>query len=299
MRFYQLLFTLLLLGALLPARGQELLVNFSVDDNRIQGDKQIFQDMQQTISRYLNGTRFTTDQFDSKERIRVNFRILVNSRPSADYFECEAFIQVFRPVYNTTYETMVLNHNDKSFSFSYVPFQQMAYVENTFTDNLTSLLNFYAFIILGMDYDSFAPGAGAPWFAAAQDILNLASTSASESGWRSNQDQRNRYWLLENLTNNSYRAFHQIVYKYHRTGLDQMESRPDVARKAILESLKELQALNRVNPLLVVNKTFLDAKDAELVKVFKQAFPADKQEFIAIMQEVDPSNMARYQSVME
>ncbi len=283
----------------LPASAQEMIVNFSVDDSRIQGDKQIFEDMQQTIGRYLNTTKFTNDQFEVSERIRVNFRIVVMKRPSADYFECSAFIQTFRPSFNATYETPVLNLTDPTFHFTYVPFQQMNFVDNTYTDNLTALLNYYAYIILGFDYDTFAPAGGAPWFQKAQEVVNLAQSAANESGWKSGQDNRNRYWLTENLNNNAYRSFHQILYNYHRQGIDQMEASPAQGRRVMLDALKDLLALNKINPLLVVNKTFLDAKDDEIVKVFSNAFINDKREFVSVMQELDPSNIARYTSVLE
>ena len=223
---FRFLLTVCLL-ALLPlgSWSQELLVNVSIDDSRIQSDKSVFDDMQQNISRYLNFQKWGKDEFEAKERIRCNLQIVVQDRPAPDQFSCIANLQVYRPVYNTTYETLILNISDANFSFRYVPFQQMTYVDNTFNDNLTALLNFYAFLILGMDYDSFGPEAGMPYFRKAQETVNLASSGAAgRKGWRSGEDNRNRYWLIENIMNSSYKAFHTVIYKYHRQGMDQMES---------------------------------------------------------------------------
>lgn len=295
----RLLLTLLFWLLLLPASAQELLCNVAIDAGRIQSDRAIFEDMQQNISRYINFQKWGSDEFSAQERIRCNLNIIVNNRPGPDYFQCTANLQVYRTAFNTTYETLVLNIQDDKFHFRYVPYQQMVFVDNTFNDNLTALLNFYAYMILGFDYSTYSPNGGMPYFRKAQEIINLAGSASQEPGWRSNEANRNRYWLLEGLMNSSYRSFHTILYKYHRQGLDMMESNPAQARRAIMDSLRELQRLSRQNPLLMLIKTFLDAKDNELVKVFQNAFVNDKKEFVQIMEDIDPSNIARYNSVME
>lgn len=299
MKTYRFIFSLLMAFPFLGLHAQELLCNVSINASQIQSDKQVFDDMQQTLSRYINFNSWTDDEFESQERIRANIQILINQRPTADYFVGQATIQLYRPVYNSTYETMVLNINDPNISFNYVPFQQLQYVENVFNDNLTALLNFYVYIILGFDYATFAPNGGNEYFRLAQEIANLAGSQANEKGWRSNEDDRNRYWIIENLTNSRYKRFYDVLYQYHREGLDMMESDPNKGRKAILEALRGMQELNRLNPLLRLTRLFLDAKDKELVKVFSEAFPNDKQEFLRIMQDLDPSNLNQYNSIME
>lgn len=292
----------LIVGILLmsvPARAQELLVNVSVDASRIQSDRSVFEDMQQAISRYLNLQQWTKDKYEGLERIRANLQIVVMQRPGPDQFVCQANLQVYRPVFNTTYETMSLNLSDKKFNFTYVQFQPLQFIENTYTDNLTALLNFYAYIILGIDYDTFAPNGGTPYFQKAQEIANLAASSAAESGWRASEDNRNRYWLVENLMNSRYRMFHDAMYKYHRQGLDMMESSPAQGRRAITAALKDMQRVHQQNPILRITRVFLDAKQDELVKAYQQAFVNDKQEFLQIMQELDPSNMPSYNAVMD
>lgn len=292
-----LLFLLLAFG-FLSVSGQELLCTVSVDAGRIQSDRSVFEDMQKQISEYMNFQQWGNDKFESHERIRCNLQIIVTKRPTPDYFVCTMNLQVFRPTYNSTYETMLLKVADKSFNFNYVAYQNMVFTDNSYTDNLTALLNFYAYLVLAFDYDSFGLNGGNPFFQKCQEIVNLATVS-NEKGWKANEDNRNRYWLMENLSNSRYKSFHDILYKYHRQGLDMMESKPAQGRRAIMESLKELKKLNQQNPLLILIKTFLDAKQNELIGVFTKSFSNDKQEFVNLMQEIDPSNIARYNSVLE
>jgi len=278
--------------------AQEMLVNVNINAAQMQGDRTVFKDMKQNVERYLNTTAFTQDKFEGFERIRVSLQIVVNQQPSADYFICTANFQVYRPAYNSTYETSLLTIRDNAFNFRYLPFQNMNYVENTYVDNLTALLNFYAFVILGFDYDSYGPNAGLPHFKKAQEIVRLAASSSNESGWRSSEQTfKNRHWLSENLINNSYRLFHQILYKYHRDGIDMMTESPARGRKAILACLRDLQRLNRQNPQLYLLRVFLDTKNQELVKVFSEAFVNDKKEFLSLMQQVDPTNMPKYSKI--
>lgn len=287
----------LLLSSLIPLQGQELLVNVSVDGRQIQGDKQIFDDMEQNISRYINFQRWGGDQFEAFERVRCNLQIIVNARPSADKFNCTANLIVYRPVLNSTYETITLNISDPEFNFNYVPQQQMQFFDNVFNDNLTALLNFYAYIILGFDYDSFSNNGGDPFFKKAFELVSIASTASQDLGWRSNENQRNRFWLIENITNSRYSLFHDVMYTYHRQGLDLMDSNAAKGRISILKALENMQELSEQNPLLRLIRMFLDAKDDELVGIFGKAFPADQNKFLELMNDLDPSNMKAYESI--
>ncbi len=278
--------------------SQELLCNVSINAGRIQSDRSVFDNMRETITQYVNFQKWTNDEFTGQERIRCNMQIIINQRPSPDYFAASLTMQVYRPVFNTNYETLLINIQDNQFNFTYVPFQQMTYNENTYTDNLTALLNYYVFIALGFDYGSFSQNGGDQYFRRAQEIVNLASSAANEKGWRAGDGDRNRYWLVENLLNSRYKGFHTVLYKYHREGLDKMESDPNKARRAILDSVKEMQRVARSNPLLMLSKTFTDAKHEELTKVFTKAFVNDKKEFLQIMQELDPAHSNEYNSIM-
>jgi hypothetical protein len=299
----KLIFGIVFLGfsSLIPAlKAQQLNCTVSVDYNQVggQADRLVFQEMQRAMSEYINFQEWNEDKMDYFERIRVNFRIIINQRPSADYFRCTANIQIYRPVYNSTYETVLANLSDQYFSFNYVPGQPLQFNENVYTDNLTALLNFYAYVVLGFDYASFSNGGGNPYFRKAQQWVSLAASSP-EQGWSSaGVAQNNRFWLAENLTNTSYRSFQDALYNYHRQGLDQMTENLPRARRNILEAVRDMQKLYRTNPLLMVTRVFLDAKSDELIKVFQGAFQNDKKTFVEIMQDLDPSNSEKYNAVL-
>jgi len=292
------LLSLLLSLSISASFAQELLCRVSVDASRIQSDKQIFEDMRKSISDYMNFNKFTSDEFEPNERIKCNLQIIVNDRPSSDYFTCTANIQLLRPTLDATYETITLNLSDRSFNFSYVPLQQLQFTDNVYNDNLTALLSFYAYIILGTDYDSFSRLGGTQYFVTAQNIANLAASSSSEGGWRSTESTRNKYWLIENILNNSYRVFREATYKYHRKGMDLMESNPTQGRKAILECVQDITRLNAQNPTIILPRTFIDAKNRELEKVFQNAFINDKKRFLEFMRELDPANISTYERIM-
>ncbi len=277
--------------------GQEFFCSVSINSSRIQGDQQVFEDIRRSISEYINDYKWAEDQFEHFERIRWQLRIIVNNRPTADYFKCTASITVYRPIYGSTEETVTLRISDPNFDFNYVAQQQMPHVDNTYQDNLTALLNFYSYIVLALDYDSFGENAGEVYYGKAQDILNLA-TNSNESGWKSTDSQQNRYWLLENMTNTRYKAFHEAIYAYHREGLDLMVEDVNKGRTGILEALRGFAELRRQNNLLFLLRIISDTKKSELVNIFKGALPNQKQEFVSIMEEVDPSNASDYGSVM-
>lgn len=296
-KYFSLLLCLFCLPGL--SLAQELFCTVTVNANQMGSDRQIYEDLQQAVSRYLNLREWTDDKFENNERIKCNLQIIVNNRPSADYFMCTANLQIYRPVHNSTYETIVANLSDPSFNFRYVAFQELQYSENAYNDNLTAMLNYYAYIILGLDYDSFSNLGGTPHFAKAQEVVSLATSASQERGWRSGESQRNRYWLSENLLNNRYKSFRVGSYKYHRQGLDQMEGNAAKGRRAILDTVRDMKMLRQQNPLIMILKTFLDAKGQELTDIFSNAFINDKKQFVELMMELDPANANRYQKIME
>jgi len=276
-----------------------LLFTVNIDATQVQGDKQIIQNMKDAITRYLNQTQWTTDQFEPNERIKGFLQIIITKR-DLDNFTATANIRFVRPTYNSTYESVVVNLSDKYFNFTYIPFQELQYTENSYNDNLTALLNFYAFMVIGLDYDSFSPSGGITYFQKAQEIATLAAANGGEDSWRSNSNPTTgRHWLVENMMNSSFKSFHTCMYKYYREGLDKMESDPAKGRKAILEAMKEVQKLNQQNTMLRCVRMFFDAKTDELISVFTKAVTNDKNEFLQIVQEIDPLNMSNYAKIME
>ncbi len=281
--------------------AQELLPIVNIQAPGIQGiDRTVLQQLQQDIQQYLSSNRFSDERFQPNERIKCFFNIIITALPSPTRFEGSLQVQAIRPVYNSTYETLTLNFNDQDFRIEYSPTNTLQFSENTYTGNLTAILNFYAYIILGMDFDSFGAGAGKPYFEKAQQILNMAAANGSEPGWQPGGNfLRSRYWFVENLLNSSYQEFHRVMYQYHRQGLDAFHEDPQLAREKILLSLAALAAFLQSQPNSILVRVFIDAKSTELMQMFQKALPDQKQRFVAVMKQVDPTNYSVYETLLQ
>lgn len=282
-------------------RAQELLPVVNIQAPGIQGiDRTVLQQLQRDITQYLSTNRFTEDVFEPQERIRCLLTIVITRAPSPTRFEGTCQVQAIRPVYQSTYETQTLNFQDPNFSIEYNPNQTLQFSLVNYVDNLTSLLNFYAYIIIGLDYDSFGEDAGIPYFQKAQQILNMAAPNANDLGWTpSGNVMRSRYWLVENLLNSSYSSFHKVLYKYHRQGLDKMYRDLPTARSTILECLQSIATLQASNPNTLLVRLFIDTKSTEILQIFRKATPEEKQQLIQYMRQIDPSNIGAYEALLQ
>jgi len=233
-----------------------------------------------------------------EERIECNMFIRLDEQISADEFRGSIQIQVKRPVFGSTYESTVLNIKDNDFQCKYVEFQPLEFNETSNRDNLTNILAFYAYIILGFDYDTYSPEGGTPYFEKAQAIVNN-SQNAREKGWKSFESERNRYWLIENIMNRSYAGMRDCLYNFHRKGLDIMGEKPEEGRAVIAESLRSVQQVFRRRPSVYILQIFFDAKSDELVNIFSKSFPDERNRVMAILNEVDPSNGSKYEKITE
>lgn len=279
--------------------SQEFNVVVQVTAPQVEGtERKIFETLQQELNDFVNNRKWTNYDYKPEERIEGTILITVSERASSDLFKAKMNIALRRPVFNASYNTALLNYVDKDFEFTYVEFQPLDYSDNTYTSNLTSTIAYYLYIFLGFDGDSFARMGGGPYFAAAQNVVNLAQ-NARETGWKAFESQKNRYWLIENLTNPTYSAIREAMYKYHRLGLDVMSDDVERGRASITESLELLRKANRERPGLFLLQLFLEAKRDELINIYSGASPMDKTLAINILKEIDPSNTARYQRIME
>jgi hypothetical protein len=289
----------LFLGFLQGVTGQEFRCNISVSAERIQGaNRNLFYTMQSDLYEFMNNRRWTEHAYTMEERIECNIFILLTEQISADEFKGSIQVQVTRPVFNSTYETTILNIKDNDFQCKYVEFQPMEFNETSNRDNLTNVLAFYAYVILGFDYDTFSKEGGTPYFEKAQSIVNN-SQNAREKGWKAFESERNRYWLIENVMNRSYAGMRDCYYRYHRLGLDLMSDKAEEGRANIAESLRSLQQVFRRKPSTYILQIFFDAKSDELVNVFSKSFPDEQNRVVAILNEVDPSNGSKYQKIKE
>ncbi len=277
--------------------AQELRCNVSISATKIQGaNRNVFRTMQADLYEFMNNRKWTDHVYAMDERIECNIFIQLDEQLSSDEFKGTMTVQLRRPVFNSSYETTLLNIKDKDFQARYVEFQPMEFNETSNRDNLTNLMAFYAYIILGMDYDSFSPDGGTEFFQKAQQIVNN-SQNAREPGWKAYESERNRYWLVENLLNKSYAPFRQCIYRYHRLGLDQMNERIEEGRSEMAESLRLIQRVFRTRPSLYILQIFFDAKSDEMVNVFSNSYPDEKNRVLAILNECDPSNGSKYEKI--
>lgn len=279
--------------------AQELRCSISISATKIQGaNRNVFMTMQSDLSEFMNNRKWTDHVYEMEERIECNFQIQLESQISSDEFTGTINVQLRRPVFNSSYETTVLNIKDSDFRAKYVEYQPIEFNETSNRNNLTNILAYYAYIILGMDYDSFYPDGGREFYAKAQAIVNN-SQNAVEKGWKAYESEQNRYWLVENLLNKSYAPFRTCIYEYHRMGLDLMADKPQEGRANIANTLKNIQKVFRTRPSLYILQVFFDAKSDEMVNIFKQSYPDEKNRVMTILNECDPSNGSKYEKIEE
>jgi len=296
-RLIYCLFPLLFLGFAVSA--EELYCQVIVNADRVQTtERTIFRDMENAFEQFMNNTKWTNDVYQTHERIVCNLNITIESMPSIGSFNATVQVQAARPIYDTNYESLLLNFADREWQFEYAESMPLEYYANTFNNNLVSMLSFYAYVILGLDYDSFGPLAGDPFYDIALNIATLAQSS-DRPGWQPFDSNRNRYWLVENLRNQQMEGIRQGIYQYHRLGLDRFISEPDEARAEILKVLKEIQAIKDIKPNAIIVISFFDAKTDEIVHIFSEGNIQVRREAYAILTEIDPTKTEKYKTILE
>jgi hypothetical protein len=283
------------------AKSQELNCNVQVSAQMIQGsNREIFVNMQRDIYEFINNTVWTNHVFSYAERIDCNMLINLTEQLSGDDFKGTIQIQLRRPAFNTTYNSTMLNFVDNNFQFKYVEFQTIEFDPSTHRANLISVLAYYVYIILGIDYDSYAPLGGTEFFQMAEKIVTNAQ-NAPESGWKpyDGSRNRNRYWLVKNILNKEYEPIRQYLYEYNINGLDRLESRVSEARNSMTESLKLIQDVFRrkPDPFMYFLQVIVDAKSEEIINIFLGAFPEERSRVVQIMTEIDPANKSKYEKI--
>jgi hypothetical protein len=277
-----------------------VIVNADMVENQ---ERRIFTDMETAFSQFLNNRKWTDNNFEPEERIRCQMIIGIKRQPSVGSFLATVQIQSVRPVYNTNLETSLLaltqNYADQDWQFEYTESQPLDFNINNFTNNITSILAYYAYMIIAMDYDSFAKLGGTPYYEQAFTIVNNAQQTG-RSGWQQFVNPpRNRYWLIENLMNPQFRDLREGFYQYHRLGLDKFLSNPDEARATILEVLEKLQTAyqSRQNSFLII--LFMYAKSNELINIFSEGDINVRRQAYEILIEVDPTKADDYQQILQ
>ena len=284
------------------ASAQELQAKVSVLASRVNStiDKKIFIALQTQLNNFLNNRKWTTDQFQPNEKIECSFILNIESILETNVYKATLTVQAARPVFNSSYQSALVNYIDPDVTFKYVEFQPVEFNENRVqgtdaaTSNLTAVFAYYAYMIIGLDYDSFEPKGGDAYYRKAQNIVNNAPEGKGIGGWRLFDGTRNRYWLNENLVNTRYNIIHDVIYSYYRSGLDKMYDSEVEARTNILQSLTQLQAFNKENANTMILQFFTQGKVQELIGLFKKATGEQKTKAVELLSEIDIMNASRY-----
>ena len=278
---------------------QELNSKVLVNTEKLQSsEKLLFEEMQSSIEQFLNNQIWTGDRFNSQEKINCNFIINIINEPSSNQYEATVQILSSRPIFNSSYETILLNHGDREWTFEYFPSQTIEFVENGFNDNLTSLLSFYAYMIIGIDYDSFEEKGGEESFKLAWKILN-SSQNSGYKGWDQFGSRKNRYWICENFLNPEFEKVRKAIYSYHIKGMDKLYLDPIESRSIIIGDINSLNDVNKKNFNSAIVNLFIDAKADELTKIFKGGNLNEKRQAFNLLSEISPSNIDIFNKILE
>ena len=280
--------------------AQELNCQVIVNSRKLTNlDPQKFQTLRTDIFEFMNNRKWTDDEFDITERIECSININLEEEERTDRYRAIVTIQASRPVYNSSYKSVLLNHSDKDWIFDYTEFEPLEYSDNANLSNLTSMLAYYAYMIIGLDYDSFSLNGGTPYFTKAQTIVNNISSNSEFPGWSPIDGTRNRYWLVENIMNNRYSTFRNSYYSYHRLGLDRMYENMMEGRRSITTAITGLERITREYPNAMIIQSFFDAKSSENSRHLQRSkLQLRKARIIAKLAQMDPRNSGDYQELI-
>lgn len=294
------LFTLITFFTLSLSYSQELNCKVTVRAPTLQQSPeniQLLEAVQTAIFNLMNNTKWTQETYQEHEKIECNLLITINSIQSQKNYTGTILVSSSRPVYNSNYNSPLVNTLDKKFNFFYQLNSPLVYRKAAFSDNLSGMLSFYAYYIIGMDHDSFALEGGTPFFIKAQEISNLAQSSGGE-GWDS-KDRNNRYWIVENVLNAQFKKMRQSVYEYHRLGMDNAFTDQKKALADMTKAISYLQDVHARQPGSINMRIYFAAKADEVVNIFSSAEPQQKNTVFNLVRRVDPGNIAKYQKIIK
>ncbi len=287
--------------------AQELKANITVLSNQVGNNvnQNVFRTLQTALNTFINTRKWTSDKFEPNERIECNFLLQLQSTGDLNVYNASLTVQAARPVFNTTYLSPIINFKDDNIIFKYAEFQIMEFNENrvsgsdALVSNLTAVIAYYAYMVLGFDYASFSPRGGDPYFTRAMNIVNNAPDGRGIAGWKAFDGQRNRYWLVENMMNSRYTIMHDVYYNYYRLGMDKFYEDENSARAEVMNVLNLLNNFINDNPNKMISQFFFQGKATELIKIFAKAPPQDKARASEMLQRLDITNAAKYKDEMK
>jgi hypothetical protein len=289
-----------------PSAAQEFRANVVVQAGpkmNSSTDRKVFTTLQVALAEFINNRRWSNDNYTIAERIECNFLLNVTEALGNNVYKATLTVQATRPVYNSSYATSLINTQDAQVTFRYVEFQPLEFNEQRIAandpleSNLTAVVAYYIQVILGLDNASFSANGGEANFRKAQHIVNNAPDGKDVAGWKSFEGNRNRYWLQDNLNNSKFQSFHQVMYQYHREGLDIMYEKPELGRAVVLNCMHLLMRIHEDTPNSMLLQMFFNAKSDELIKIFAGSPPQEKQRAIQILSQLDVPNANKYQQL--
>ncbi|CAN5403835.1 DUF4835 family protein [soil metagenome] len=294
-----LLVPIFFLFSMLSSYAQELNCQIQVFSPQIQGtnEKRIFENLQKAMFEFMNNTKWTNDVFQPEERITCNLVMNITEKVSTDQYKATLSVISKRPVYKSGYtECNLINYSDPDVQFTYVEFQPLDFSMSQHLNNLTSVLAYYAYVILALDYDSFSLEGGTPYWLKAQTIVSNAQ-NAPEKGWKSSESSKNRYWMVDNMLQPTYSEIRDVMYNYHRLGFDIMYNDVSGGRAVVFQAIKSLEKIHEDRPLSWPMQLFFTAKKDEIIKLFSGGLTEEKSQIVPLLQRIDPGNGINYQKI--
>jgi len=279
--------------------AQELNCRIQINSQRIKNtNRQMFTNMRTSLYEFMNAKRWTNDVFSNEERIDCNIIINLNEKVG-DVYKASITVKSTRTIYRASYNSPILNIVDNDFRFEYIENQPLEFNEHQHTSNLISVLSYYAYVIIGMDYDTFSPLGGEPYFLKAEKIISNAQNDSKSRGWKPYEGTFNRYWLVENLLDNTFKPLRNGMYTYHREGLDVLGERSEAGTDEITSALFGIKNVANQKQGSYLLKVFFDAKADEITKVYSDGFNNNKNELVEMLKQIDPSNTSKWEGILQ
>ena len=298
---------LLLSASFIFCHAQEMFAKVTVNSQQIGStvDKTIFTNLETQLTAFINNRKWSDNKFQPSEKIKCNFLLNMQTTDQENVYKATLMVQASRPVYNSAYQTVLLNMQDADIIFKYVQFQAIEFNENriqgsdALVANLSAIFAYYNYMIMAMEYDSFSPKGGEAFFDKAMNIVNNAPESKDITGWKIFDGQRNRYWLAKNFTDAKYNMLHDVVYDFYRSGLDYLYEDEESGKQSCLDALSALKDFNQENPNTMAAQVFVQGKSQEFIGIFKKANPSVKNDALAVLSTIDISNAATYKQELK
>lgn len=280
-----------------PARAQELNCKVSINHAQIQGtNTQVFSTLENALKEFVNERKWTNAQYAANERIACTMNITVKKYSDDGAFECELIVQSNRPVFNASYNTVLFNFKDVNFNFNYLEYDPLEWKDNIVDNNLTAVIAYYAYLIIGLDMDSMAPMGGTDVLHIAENIVSSAQM-LGETGWKAFDDSRNRHALVNDYMDGSMKPLRQLMYDYHRLGLDEMAQNADRGRAKITESLALLKEAKAAKSMSALPQIWVDAKKDELVNIYTKGTQNERDGVYDLLMEISPSQSTDWDKI--